>query len=80
MSLEKCSECKSDFLTETDIYLVIPIEGYRMVCINCVFKSRQKKIEILEKALIKINNSDERINCGESAMQAYRALEEIKDI
>lgn len=51
MSLEVCSRCDKEFLTEADDYACIPTEAYALVCYRCFdFKNeRVDKISQLEK-------------------------------
>ena len=43
MSLEYCSKCKKEFLTEADDYVVIPRKAYALSCPKCYFDKVEKQ-------------------------------------
>ena len=42
MSLETCSICGKEFLTESDDYVVRPINRYALVCWRCFSFTKEK--------------------------------------
>ena len=55
MSSEICVNCNKQFLTEADDYVITPIEGYALRCINCYFKRIASLNEKMRELLIEIN-------------------------
>jgi hypothetical protein len=43
MSLEYCSKCGKEFLTEADEYMVTPIDNYALTCYRCIGAHVNKK-------------------------------------
>jgi len=51
MSLEYCSKCGKEFLTEADEYMVTPKDNYALTCYRCIGKHAvSKKYRVIQSS------------------------------
>lgn len=67
MSLEYCTKCNNEFLTEADDYVVTPREAYALTCIKCYFGQLQAENEKL-----KIELKEWKIRSGKYGVNIFR--------